>query len=744
MADGRLRGDRFHAVRDSAVRSALCVAAMMLLASHAATAAPPEDAVLTVAADGSGRFGSIAEAVAAAPDGAVVRVGPGTFDEHVVVTKSVTIEGAGADRTTLVAKAPDPTLRVSNARAVVVRGVTLSSRGERPNGGALQGGIVEVADSELRFERAAVVGGPGSGVTIGQGSNVEIDGCLVAGVWNTGIVVGVPGEHPSTVLVSNSDIRNCWQRGITVAQGNSAVTIERCRISGSSWHGIRYDSAAPVVRGNVIFGNLRSGIYASGSTSGRIEGNLFFRNGMSDVSCWFDAKDVIEGNSFVESQREAVAILGPSAPTIRKNVFAECKTALMAGAVAGKGGSRSDYQGGGAIEGNVLWHAGTKFLKPGADGKSQAESPLPAGNVVADPLFTDAAHRDYSLAAASPARAAGAGVAAPLSFDSPWAPRPDEAAIAPKEAAEPKRPGTAPAASPVEKQGAGPVDQARADILQVGDAARRERGLAAMGEALRSDDPKVVLAALCALWDIRDVGYDKERYRTDILRHLASPDFAIGQKAAQALLRLDRRPGDLDEVLTGAERLPVTPPWMLWAALHLNEDRADGRLSALFVKALAVDDPEDGAMVTANNLRRMWVSAEVDDAVVAAWRRHPTGRNGSGMWPFVLGQMTSPAREARVRAVFELMASGDDAMRQLAGLAVTRPVEESAKPVAAKLAADAIATAKTPAFRRTYLDVIRANGSREQVPMLRDVSRDAAFGDELRALVGTIADELER
>jgi parallel beta-helix repeat protein len=711
-------------------------------------------APIVVALDGSGQFTSISAALDAAPAGAVIRVGPGTFDERLVVAKAVTIEGAGADKTTIVGPgdAAHPTLRIAGVRGVVVRGLTLTGRGAHVAETLAPGAVVDVSDASVRFENVAVVGGPASGVVIGQGADVEIVGCLVAGVWNNGISVGPAGDHSHRVRIAQCDIRNCWSRGITIGRGNRDVVIEGCRISGASWHGIRYDSAAPTVTGNVIFDNVRSGIYASGTTEGHIEGNLFFENGMSDVSCWLDARDLIEQNWFVNSKREAVAILGASAPVVRKNVFYGCKTALMASGIADGKGPQSQCAGGGAIEDNALCNVGTKFQKPSADGKGVVDAALPEGNKTIDMRF-DGEKRP--LTRESFGRQAAADGAKPLTFESPWPARPEEAATAPKP--EPEDLG---GFKPIRfkkieakfKSAKGNEDavttiaRIKADILQIADPERRERGLVDLGDALRSDDPNVARPALASLFELRDVKYDKSRFRADVLRQLASADSGVQTASAYALMQVERDPADRDRVLTIAEATPVPSGGVLHVAMMLSQNRVDGRLADLFVKALAVDDPRRGAMDTANYLRGMWVAPAVEDAVVAAWRRHPTmgGPRETGLWPYIFGQMLPGPRESRVRAIFELIASGDDSARQLTERAITKPVDESARALAAQLAADGIATAPTAALRRTYLDVIKANGGREQVATLRALADNAMVGDDLRALAAKIADELER
>ena len=76
-----------------------CFAFFALLA---APALAQEAAVVSVAKDGSGDFATIQEAIDKAADHATIRIGPGEWEELVRITKPVTLEGAGWQKTRLI------------------------------------------------------------------------------------------------------------------------------------------------------------------------------------------------------------------------------------------------------------------------------------------------------------------------------------------------------------------------------------------------------------------------------------------------------------------------------------------------------------------------------------------------------------------------------------------------------------------------------------------------------------------
>ena len=200
----------------------------------------------------------------------------------------------------------------------------------------------------------AVLGAVGNGIHIVNDSNVEIDHALVAATWSTGIVIGEKASRPSRVHIHDSDIRNNHYAEIRIGAENDQVRIERCRISGAAWHGVRYDDASPTIENNLILGNARSGIYASGKTSATVRGNLFYANEMGGLSCWFQNTDRIENNTFAENQREALAILGASKPAVRKNIFYSHPSAVLIGDI-GDDSPEAKSDGTPDLQDNLFW-----------------------------------------------------------------------------------------------------------------------------------------------------------------------------------------------------------------------------------------------------------------------------------------------------------------------------------------------------------------------------------------------------
>jgi parallel beta-helix repeat protein len=433
---------------------------------HLAASVPAKVGVTAgpkVAADGSGTHRTIQEAVEAAAAGAVILIGPGVYEERVKIEKPLTLKGAGWEKTTIMTRnvAADKfqlellafsvrigervkkvktkeqreaimqefaaefsdkhaTLLVTNTEGVIIRNLKISSPGRIVEGRVLPVPVIKFRNARAQVLGCAVIGSPGEGMRVAGGSDVEVRNCLVAAVWSTGIVVTGNKGGIAKARIQDNDVRNCHYAGIVIRPGCDSVVVKGCRISGSAWHGIRYDGASPAITGNRVFDNARSGIYASGKTAATVKNNVFYKNKQSGVMCQANNGDTIENNTFASNGREGLRIRAKCRTTIRRNIFFGHSKAVTFSSGAG-------LADGCRLEKNVYWENEAAVV--GAEVKPGINKEI----ISVDPLFVDVSEKDFSLAKESPALQKGIGVAVPISFSSPWTLQPEEMAIIPDE-----------------------------------------------------------------------------------------------------------------------------------------------------------------------------------------------------------------------------------------------------------------------------------------------------------------------
>ncbi len=442
---------------------------------------------IVVVSEGKSKvYGSIQEAIDAAPAGSIVRIGPGVYKERLEIDKPLTLEGAAWDKTTIItenksadvfeeamntfrkrileAKSEEhakklsaelqaqfeaemkenmaaQTHLVSDAENVVIRNLKLTSPGRSIEGRALSVPIIRFSNAGALMSGCAVVGTPGNGINIEEGSDVQIRDSLVAGVWSTGIAVASGRDDVANAGIINCDVRNCYHRGITIGPGCDSTVVRSCRISGSSWHGIRYDNASPTIIDNLIFANARCGIYASGRTAASVSKNLFYGNEITGISCWFKNQDTIEENTFVANKQSGLEVLGASRPIVRKNIFYANPTAVFCGNI-GNDSPSATSDGTVNLEENLFWGFEYKvaWRHPGEAKEEVVTEEVKldekARNVVFDPEFEDITAEDFSLKLDSPARRPGIGAAVLIDYKSPWPLQDEEIPIIPEDKTE--------------------------------------------------------------------------------------------------------------------------------------------------------------------------------------------------------------------------------------------------------------------------------------------------------------------
>jgi hypothetical protein len=282
----------------------------------------------------------------------------------------------------------------------------------------------------------------------------------------------------------------------------------------------------------------------------------------------------------------------------------------------------------------------------------------------------------------------------------------------------------------------------KGDIAQVTDPERRERGLAALESGIRSKDPFLASASMRGLHVLRDIAYDATRFGPAVRSRIDDADARVRGSAIGALALVGPTPQDLDRVLDVLEAHPEDP--LIQAAFAAGR-RVEGRLAQLYVRALRTraesGKARDVANV-ANDLRNMWVSEELEQALLDAWEKNDS--EPRAWWP-ILGQVR-PTRERRVRVIFGILEKDDTQAPQFLDRALEpQNLEgEAVRRLVADHAVRQLPTAPNAMIRRLMLRVLRGTGTREHADAVRAYADNEMVDLETRQQAGAVADELER
>ena len=555
--------------------------------SDVVTSAPPADpgsapneeetsAAIHVAAGES-----IQAAIDAAAEGSTIALAEGVFRERIRVTKPLTLAGAGWDKTRLQPEGSveipnDATITVSDTKGVAFRGlkVTVSATDRTVStemaarGGVGGAAAVRINGAGVSISDTVVVGPCGFGVVVANGSLLDISDTLVAAVWGTGVAVeGARGRAgPSTLHMRGCVVRNCYHRCVTLGPGCDSSVIERSLISGSAWHGIRYDDASPLIRQNVIFGNARCGIYESGTTAANVRRNLFMKNEMGGMWCWFANSDAIEANIFVENAREALAIVGQSTPRVENNWFQGGPLAVSYGKIKGQEDRPRSAEP--ILDGNIF--AGIDDpLKIDGERRvlTSSNRHVPAVDVAWDlsqfgPLDTEAGAKVYTQEDGFQS----------LCMKSRWPePLPEELAIIPEGETRDYRAwnkgSPAESAGPVStrfglsgRSGQDRLQSAREavqpwldDAFQIDSVEKREAAVEKVRAALKSANDDDRRQGLVAFTQMAAIRFDKASFHDLFVPLLESADPQLRLLAAQSLVAAGVQTGDVERLIALAD-----------------------------------------------------------------------------------------------------------------------------------------------------------------------------------------------
>lgn len=717
---------------------------------------------------------SIQAAIDKAPAGAVIRLREGEWKERIVINKPVTIEGAGWEKTlikpdqpvpgaTPEAKAefrkryvrglPDaelaklnreweekfekPTVLVHDTGKVTVRGLRIG--GMAPASKEQAGGdtLVVFRKAHASLVECALVGPFANGIQIADASDVEIRKSLVAAMWSEGIVVrgrtrNSAGE-PSRLRMADSEVRNVYHYGIAIGAGCDSTIIERCRISGTAWHGIRYDNASPTITGNLLFQHARSGIYASGKTQATVRDNVFWKNEMNGMSCWFSNTDTIENNTFVGNLREGLLVVGGSKPNLSNNIFLANPVAIECSMTQG-----STDVGDPVLKGNLFWDNKIALQVKGES------KPAPEDSVNADPKLRAANTQDFTPGVAL-------GAAKPLVPTGPWPLLAEEKAIIPADDtrqfdywSDPGSPKKSKVAAEAAQRSEADAKQWIDDAYQLEDAAKRTAAIERIRKAMTSGSVDEARTGMLAFGRLGPIEFDKASFRPVVRTLLASSDVPTRAAATSAFTMTGADTEDLPKIFALADDPAAEVRDILTRVIVqlMNYDLTGKPASDAILKLMAKlpRDPRD----VAHSLWSAKFSPEIEARVLEICR-DMDNTNGAG-YDFFYGALSTQGNksEASCKRLIELLAHQDTtnvASRSAWGL--QQGVDRAQYSLVSEAMLKVIEARSDGSLRRNALTCLRAYGTSAQAPALKAILAKPGVTGEFRKTLEQVLATIE-
>lgn len=256
---------------------------------------------IIVAADGSGDFSTVREALSNAATGARLFIRPGVYRESILLDKMVEIVGDGGAVEEIIVESIHSSCIVMETEQAIVCNLTLRGRGANFGKAFF---AVDVPRGELTLENCDITSdslsciaihgswadplikncrvhdGADSGVYIFDNARGQIEKCDVYQNANANVAI-TSGANPS---IKNCRIFEGGNGGVVAWQNGAAGEIENCEIFNHRLANIGVsDSANPTFRSCKIFGGRDSGVFIHQSGYGTFEDCAVHDNQKAEV-----------------------------------------------------------------------------------------------------------------------------------------------------------------------------------------------------------------------------------------------------------------------------------------------------------------------------------------------------------------------------------------------------------------------------------------------------------------------------
>lgn len=270
------------------------------LALILALALSATSAALVVVIHVPGDYATIAEALAAAPDHAVIEIAAGTYPETLAVSRPVSLRSAGNGEVLLAPAADEPVIAITDTQAVIIEGLT-------------------------------IVGGE-YGIFVTHSEDITIRNNIVS----DSRLVGIKVRLGAADILDNTVFHAQPPYGMGIHVTNT-----------TQWPTSR-------VIGNLVFGHTRSGIYTNMTGMIEVFDNVVTDNGQHGIAITEMSHADVFGNIVVDNAETGIQLLDMSMAHICDNIVSDTRGSSDAPKIRQGNGIIIDYHSEATLAGNTI------------------------------------------------------------------------------------------------------------------------------------------------------------------------------------------------------------------------------------------------------------------------------------------------------------------------------------------------------------------------------------------------------
>lgn len=236
------------------------------------------------------------------------------------LNQSISLMGAGRDRTRIVSSAPGSLMRFEGAGQLVVKGISFDHQGQLPAEVlVIEGGIFDIQDARFSggvFDGEGSLGGDGLWVRGGA------RGTIVGSEFSDNALYGLEVTDQAQVLLENNRFGNNGHAGLAVFDEGGGRALRNVLEQNRHYGAIFADNSFMVLQESVVQGN-RVGLYYRGAAGGVARRNTVQNNYSSGIEVDEQAIPRLESNSVRGNQVSGIAYEGMAGGVALGNLIEE-------------------------------------------------------------------------------------------------------------------------------------------------------------------------------------------------------------------------------------------------------------------------------------------------------------------------------------------------------------------------------------------------------------------------------------